>query len=67
MPCSSRWQLCLRVSGSTISQLGNGAEPADYESGGQRPFRKSLSGVQLVEQGLGLLQIERVETLGEPT
>jgi hypothetical protein len=25
-----------------------------------------LSGVQLVEQGLGLLQIERVEAFGEP-
>jgi len=30
------------------------------------PFRNSLSGVQLVEQGLGLLQIERVEAFGEP-
>jgi hypothetical protein len=28
-------------------------------------FRKSLSGVQLVEQRLSLLQIERVETFGE--
>ena len=32
----------------------------------QRPFRKSLSGVQLIQQGLGLLQIERVEAFGEP-
>ena len=28
--------------------------------------RNSLSGVQFVEQGLGLLQIERVEAFGEP-
>ena len=27
---------------------------------------RRLSGVQLVEQRLGLLQIERVKTLGEP-
>ncbi len=31
-----------------------------------RPFRNSLSGVQLTEKSLGLLQIERVEALGEP-
>jgi hypothetical protein len=30
-------------------------------------FRKSLSGVQLVEQHLSLFQIERVETFGEAT
>jgi hypothetical protein len=29
-------------------------------------FRNWLSGVQLIEQRLSLLQIERVETLGEP-
>jgi len=29
-------------------------------------FRNCLSGVQLVEQSLGLLQIERVEAFGEP-
>jgi len=27
---------------------------------------KLVSGVQLIKQGLGLLQIERVEALGEP-
>jgi hypothetical protein len=32
----------------------------------QRPFRNPLSGVQLVQQGLGLLQIERVESLRKP-
>ena len=32
----------------------------------KRPFRNSLSGVQLVEQRLRLLQIERVEAFGEP-
>jgi hypothetical protein len=31
-----------------------------------RPSRYWLSGVQLVEQGLGLFQIERVEAFGEP-
>jgi hypothetical protein len=31
----------------------------------KRPFRNWLSGVQLIEQRLGLLQIERVESLGE--
>ena len=32
----------------------------------ERPFRNSLSGVQLVEQRLSLLQIKRVEAFGEP-
>ena len=32
----------------------------------KRPFRNSLSGMQLVEQRLGLLQIGRVEAFGEP-
>jgi PDZ domain len=32
----------------------------------QRRFRNSLSDVQLVEQSLGLFQIERVEAFGEP-
>jgi hypothetical protein len=27
---------------------------------------KLVSGVQLIEQGLGLLQIERIEAFGEP-
>ena len=31
-----------------------------------RPFRNCSSGVQLVEQRLGLLQVERVEAFGEP-
>jgi hypothetical protein len=31
-----------------------------------RPFSKLFSGVQLLEQRLRLLQIERVETFGEP-
>ena len=35
------------------------------DGGAKRPFSKSLSGVQLVEQRLSLLQIERVETFGE--
>jgi len=34
--------------------------------GSKRPFRNRLSVVQLVEQRLGLLQIERVEAFGEP-
>ena len=32
----------------------------------KRPFRNWLSGVQLVEQGLSLLQVDRVEAFGEP-
>jgi hypothetical protein len=32
----------------------------------KRLFRNSLSGVQLVEQGLGLLQIKRIESFAEP-
>jgi dephospho-CoA kinase len=32
----------------------------------KRPFRNWLLGVQLVEQGLGLLQIKRVEAFAEP-
>jgi hypothetical protein len=31
----------------------------------ERPFRNWLSGVQLIEQSLGLLQIERIEAFGE--
>ena len=30
------------------------------------PFRNSLSGVQLIEQSLGLHQDRRVEAFGEP-
>ncbi len=32
----------------------------------KRPFRNWLSGVQLIEQRLGLFQIERVKTFIEP-
>jgi hypothetical protein len=32
----------------------------------KRPFRKSLSGVQLIEQSLGLHQDRRIEAFGEP-
>jgi hypothetical protein len=32
----------------------------------ERPFRNSLSSVELIEQRLRLFQIERVEALGEP-
>jgi hypothetical protein len=32
----------------------------------KRPFRNWLSGVQLTKESLGLLQVERVETLGKP-
>jgi hypothetical protein len=32
----------------------------------KRPFRNRLSGVQLVEQRLGLLQVQRIEALDEP-
>ena len=32
----------------------------------KRPFRNSLSAVQLIEQRLCLLQIERVKALSEP-
>jgi hypothetical protein len=32
----------------------------------KRPFRNWLSGVQLIEQSLGLFQIGRAQTLGEP-
>ena len=35
-------------------------------AGTKRPFRNLLSGVQLVEQSLGLLQVERVKAFGEP-
>ena len=35
------------------------------DGGAKRPFSKVVSGVQLVEQRLSLLQIERVETFGE--
>ena len=35
------------------------------DGGAKRPFSKVVSGVQLVEQRLSLLQIERVETVGE--
>jgi len=34
-PCSSRWQLCLRVSASTTSQLVMGPSRQTYESGGR--------------------------------
>jgi hypothetical protein len=34
--------------------------------GSERPFRNLLSDVQLVEESLRLLQIERVEAFGEP-
>src|ERR1019366_3268771 len=40
--------------------------PLRAHSCSKRPFRKPLSGVQLVEQRLSLLQIERVKTFGEP-
>jgi hypothetical protein len=33
----------------------------------KRPFRNWWSGLQLIEQRLGLLQIECVETFGKPT
>ncbi len=36
------------------------------EAVSKEAVRSSLSGVQLGEQRLGLLQIERVETFGEP-
>ena len=36
------------------------------QSVSKRPFRNSLSGVQFLEQDLGLLQIERVEPFSEP-
>jgi len=32
----------------------------------KRPFRNWLSGVQLLQKSLGLLQVERIEALGEP-
>ena len=32
----------------------------------ERPFRNLLSGLQLIEQSLGLLQITRVEPFSEP-
>jgi hypothetical protein len=32
----------------------------------KRPFRNRLLGVQLLQKSLGLLQVERIEALGEP-
>ena len=42
------------------------ARTTELAAGAKRPFRNWLSGVQLIEQSLGLFQIGRVETLGEP-
>src|SRR6202043_3323253 len=42
----------------------NEARPSPANTA-KRPFRNGLSGVQPIEQGLGLLQVERVETFGE--
>jgi hypothetical protein len=42
------------------------APPFGLLGAGPRPFRNWLSGVQLIEQRLRLLQIARVEPFGEP-
>ena len=50
--CSARSHLCIRKRLMRCNKIG---AVSDYESG-----------VQLIEQRLGLLQIERVEAFGEP-
>jgi hypothetical protein len=54
------------------SAEGVGRPPTVFRSFGRvardlrAPFRNSLSGVELIKQRLGVLQVARVETLGEP-
>ena len=51
---------------SHTSGAAMGRQPNSCAAANSGPFRNCLSGVQLIEQRLGLLQIERVEAFGEP-
>jgi len=67
----SDWRTTTGFQGPRTSHAGVLVNNRVYILGGlaytsKRPFRKSLSGAQFIEQCLGLFQVERVEAFGEP-